>query len=267
MPQLVIESLDDPRIGAYRDLRNKRAVGRGGRFIAEGDLVVARLLASPYRVESLLVTTEESPRWSVPDHVPVYVMPRPRLETLVGFKFHRGVLACGLRPGPRELADCLPPADRRWAIVICAAVQDPENLGGILRNAAAFGVDLVVIGPASADPFSRRVLRVSMGAAVGLDLYQSRQLDQDLQRLRDEFSVHLVASVVDPAAPPLAMARRPPRWGLLLGNERHGLSPAQLAASDSQWTIPMPGRTDSLNVAVASAIFLYHFQNDRIDAT
>ncbi|MCU0959098.1 MAG: RNA methyltransferase [Pirellulaceae bacterium] len=263
MPQLAIQSLDDPRLGAYRDLRNKRAAGRGGRFIAEGDLLVARLLASPHRVESLLVATEESPRWSLPDDRPVYVAPRPLLERLVGFKFHRGVLACGLRPGPRELADCLPPNDQDCAVVICAAVQDPENLGGILRNAAAFGVDLVVVGPASADPLSRRVLRVSMGAALNLNLYQSRDLDQDLQRLRDAYAVHLAASVADPAAPALATARRPPRWGLLLGNERHGLSPAQLAASDSQWTIPMPGRIDSLNVAVASAIFLYHFQIDR----
>ena len=140
-------------------------------------------------------------------------------------------------------------------------IQDPENLGGILRNCAAFGVDLVVIGENSADPLSRRVLRVSMGTVLKLRFYQSTQLEQDVWRLRDEFSIHLAASVADPGAPAARQAPRPRRLGLLLGNERAGLSPALVEGSQSRWTIPMQLQTDSLNVAVASGIFLYHFSN------
>ncbi len=102
-------------------------------------------------------------------------------------------------------------------VVVCAAIQDPENLGGILRNCAAFGVDLVVIGENSADPLSRRVLRVSMGTVLKLRFYQSTQLEQDVWRLRDEFSIHLAASVAEPGAPVLDQAPRPRSLGFVAG--------------------------------------------------
>jgi tRNA G18 (ribose-2'-O)-methylase SpoU len=99
-----------------------------------------------------------------------------------------------------------------------------------------------------------------------LRFYQSAQLEQDVWRLRDEFAIHLAASVAEPGAPVLDQAPRPPRLGLLLGNERAGLSPALVEGSQSRWTIPMQLQTDSLNVAVASGIFLYHFSKPTGDA-
>jgi tRNA G18 (ribose-2'-O)-methylase SpoU len=261
MPRIPIDSLADPRVRPYWDLRNKRLRTREGKFIAEGDLVVARLLASEHRVESLVVADDQLDRVPVPDDVVVYVTPRTLIESLIGFKFHRGILACGVRPSPVDLARVVAPAPQPVKIVACAAVHDPENLGGILRNCAAFGVDAVLVSQDSADPYSRRVLRVSMGAVLKLQVHQPAELEEDLRRLRDEFSVHVAATVVDPQAPPLDTAPHLPRLAVVLGNERTGLSPSLVAGSQSRWTIPMQLQTDSLNVAVASGIFLYHFCN------
>lgn len=261
MPLIPIDSPTDPRVQPYADLRNRQLHVRDGLFVAEGDLVVGRLLESGYQVESLLVSEDRLTRLPLPDAVTTYCAPRSLVESLAGFRFHRGILACGRRPAPGDLASLVVASDQPTTVVVCAAIQDPENLGGILRNCAAFGVDLVVIGENSADPLSRRVLRVSMGTVLKLRFYQSAQLEQDVWRLRDEFSIHLAASVADPCAPTLLQAPRPRRLGLLLGNERAGLSPALVEGSQSRFTIPMQLQTDSLNVAVTSGIFLYHFSN------
>jgi len=259
MPCIPIDSLADPRVRPYLDLRNKRLRTREGKFIAEGDLVVNRLLASGLRIESLVVAEDQIDRVVVSDEVVVYVTPRKLIESLIGFKFHRGILACGVRPPGADLSTLVPPTDQAVTVVVCAAIHDPENLGGILRNCAAFGVDLVMVSSDSADPFSRRVLRVSMGAVLKLKLYQTSQLERDLARLHDQFAIHVAATVADPQALPLDTAPRLPRLAVVLGNERTGLGPTVLAASHSRWTIPMQLQTDSLNVAVASGIFLYHF--------
>jgi tRNA G18 (ribose-2'-O)-methylase SpoU len=219
------------------------------------------LLASNYRVESLLVAEGQVARLGVPDPVTVYCAPRSLIEAVAGFRFHRGVLGCGLRPAPRDLAVAVPPTTAAATIVVCSAIRDPENLGGILRNCAAFGVDLVVIGNHSADPFSRRVIRVSMAAVLKLNLFTSTQLEADVRRLRDQYAVHLAATVLDPQAGDVKTAHRPHRLGLMLGNEMDGLDASLVALSHSRWTIPMRLQTDSLNVAVASGIFLYHFSH------
>jgi len=263
MPLIPISSPDDPRVMPYADLRDRQSLARYGRFIAEGDLVVNRLLASDFELESLLIAEDQLDHVAFSPEATVYCAPRHLMEDLAAFAFHRGILACARRPDPRSLDAWLPPLDRPVTVVVCASIQDPENLGGIFRNCAALGVNHVLISEQSADPLSRRVLRVSMGTVLKLSICQSSQLTADLRRLRDEFRLHLAATVLDPAAPPLAAAPCPHRLALLLGNERNGLNPEVAAACDSRWTIPMRSGTDSLNVAVASGIFLYHFSCER----
>jgi tRNA G18 (ribose-2'-O)-methylase SpoU len=259
MPPIRIESADDPRITPYVDLRDKQLRTRDGLFIAEGDLVVERLLRSRFAVESLLVAESQLHRIEAPPEVPLYYAPRPLIETVAGFHFHRGILGCGIRPQPEDWTGHVAARQRPVTVVVCSAVRDPENLGGILRNCAAFGVDLVLIGHHSADPFSRRVLRVSMAAALQLPLHVSDDLDADLTRLHDQWQVHCTATVLDPTATRLMTSERPRRLALVLGNERSGLEPTTLARCQSRLSIPMQAGIDSLNVAVASGIFLYHF--------
>ncbi len=261
MPAITIDTLDDPRIAPYRDLKRSNLTRWAGLFVCEGQLLVERLLASDYDVDSVLLDERSvavmAPR--IPDDVPVYVVPDGLVERIVGFNFHRGVIACGRRRASRTLTDVLSADAERLTIVICPQAHDPENLGGVLRNCAAFGVDAVLLGPQGAEPFSRRVLRVSMGTVLTLPLVESNDLATDLRRLRDDWRVQLVATVLDGRAEPLDTAVRPQRLALLFGSERHGLDRQWIELCDRRVTLPMHGSTDSLNLSVASGVFLYHF--------
>jgi tRNA G18 (ribose-2'-O)-methylase SpoU len=267
MQQIVIQHFDDPRLAAYRDLPRRSAARERGRFVVEGRFLVERLLASRCQTESILVAephADEIAELARDSETKLYVAPQSQLEQTVGFRFHRGVLACGKRPAPPALEEALgegpaaPNRTRPVTVVVCANLDDPENLGGVLRNCAAFGVDAVVTGRRSADPFSRRALRVSMGASLKLPIVEPDDLATTLRELRQQWHVEPVATVLDASAEKLPDFIPAPRTVLVFGNEGHGLPADLLAQCDRRVTLPMRLGTDSLNVAVASGIFLYH---------
>jgi tRNA G18 (ribose-2'-O)-methylase SpoU len=256
-----IESLDDPRVWHYRDLKD-RALDRSGRwFIAEGEHVVRRLLATDFEVESVFLSEKHVEEITplVPEPVPVYAASPRLMEGVLGFKFHSGVIACGKRKPPRTIDQVIPKDRERLTLVACPDISNVENIGSIVRLCAGFGVDALILGEHSHDPFWRQSVRVSMGTIFSLPIVQSGNLLHDLARLRDEWGVELVATVLDETAEPLSSADRAARFGLLFGNEAQGLDAAHVAACDRRVTIPMKLGTDSLNVAIAAGIFLYHF--------
>jgi tRNA G18 (ribose-2'-O)-methylase SpoU len=261
MALVSITDIQDPRLAIYRDLPQKNPTRRSGRFIAEGEKVVLRLIASRYPVESILAEPEFAERVSslTADEVPIYVASRDVLEATVGFNFHRGALACGRRLPGLSVAEFLgrSPAER-ITLVVSPDVQDPTNLGSIIRTTAAFGCHGILLGSRCADPFSRRVLRVSMGTAFQVPIVESRDLPGDLRQLI-EAGFDLAATVLDPVAQHLSAASRGERLAILLGSEGHGLSPEIQARCSQRVTIPMQPGVDSLNVAVAAAVFLHHF--------
>ncbi len=266
MARIFVNSIDDPRLAPYRELNQRNLTRVSGLFIAEGDKLTERLIASRFPVASLLAEPTHANRFEplLPGQTPVYVASRTLLEATIGFNFHRGVLACGRRlPGLtiQELiaGDATGSDD---VVLVCPAVQDPTNLGSLIRSAAAFGCRGVLLGGRCADPFSRRVLRVSMGAALHLPIVESRDLLADLRTLR-RAGFELAATVIDSSAQPLADFRPPPRLALLLGSEGHGLGPEWIAQCEHRVTIPMQLGIDSLNVAVAGAVLLYHCRRTR----
>ena len=267
MPRISIDSLDDPRVRMYRDLKTNNSLRDGKLFIAEGSKLVERLLASDFRVASILVAERRAEEWAgqVPDDVPLYIIPQQVGEQLTGFNFHVGVLACGHRKPTRLLNEALPPLNPQTApapltLVLCPNCDNPENLGAIIRIGAAFGIDALLLSrDGCCDPFSRRVLRVSMGTAFRLPIIESSDLERDVKRLRDEWQVELIATVLDESAEPLSLSARGNRVGLLFGNEADGLDARWRSLCHRQVTIPMHGGTDSLNVAIAAGIFLHHF--------
>ncbi len=260
MPTVRVEDPDDPRLDIYRDLPSTKLEKKSGRFVAEGKLLAQRLLDSGWPIESLLIEEQRLAELDrpVPEELLVYVVPRGTAQRIVGVQFHRGIVACGIRP-PNASPYALPLSTQsRWVVPVCFGVQDPENLGGILRSAAAFGAPGALLGPECADPLSRRVLRVSMGAPFHLPIAHVEQPEKDLAALRNEFGATTVATVLDENAEALPDVRAPERVFLLLGNEGHGLDPFWQRWADRRWTIPMSPSTDSLNVSVACALFLYH---------
>jgi tRNA G18 (ribose-2'-O)-methylase SpoU len=261
MPTYPVTSLDDPRVALYRNLKDKELDRAGRYFIAEGEYIVRRLLASGFPVESVFLSERRAPEIApaVPDDVPVYVAPHRVMEQVLGMKFHSGVIACGRRKPRQTIDDAIPKTRERLTIVVCPDISNVENIGSIIRLSAGFGADAVVLGERCHDPFWRQSVRVSMGSVLSLPLVHTDDLMRDLRRLREEWGVQLAATVLDAAAEPLARATRPARFGLLFGGEAQGLEPSYVAACDRRITIPMKRGTDSLNVAVAAGIFLYHF--------
>lgn len=258
--QFEIDDLDDPRLVPYRQLKQSNLTRWSGLFVAEGEKLTRRLLESDLEVASVLLGRSyvEAFAAMLKAETPAFVVPDDLVEQIVGFNFHRGVLACGRRRLGRVIDEVVGGRDDA-TVVVCPDVQDPENMGAILRIAAAFGVDAVVLGRRCADPFSRRVLRVSMGAALRLPLVESDDLVGDLKRLRDGWSYELIATVLDADAEPLARTSRHGRMAILFGSEGHGLERELAELCNRKVTIPMEPGTDSLNVAVAAGIFLHHF--------
>ncbi len=262
MPVEILTDLDDPRLEPYRNLKATNRTRWSNEFIAEGSLVVERLLASRFQVESVLLSqrlVRQLPA-RVPEACPVYLLEHALAEQLVGYAFHTGVLACGLRrPNPR-IEDLVPRDGSFGLVAVCPNVSDPENVGAMIRLCTGFGLKGLIVGPGCPDPFSRRVLRVSMGTALTLPIVESTDLNRDLLQLRDEHGFELCASVLDAQAEALESFVPRARMGVLFGNEKHGLDSRWIELCDCKLTIPMALGADSLNVAVAAGIFFHHLR-------
>jgi tRNA G18 (ribose-2'-O)-methylase SpoU len=217
------------------------------------------LLTSDFRVESFLLSERRRDAWRELNpryDVEVYVVPEELAAELVGFQFHAGMMACGLRRSAPHLDELARGGD--VLLVACPRMTDPDNLGGLIRLCRAFGVAALLLGDGCADPFSRRTLRVSMGNAFDLPILECADFASDLRQWRSEYGFRLSATVLAPDAEPLHAAQRFPREVLLLGNEADGLEPQWIELCDRRLTIPMRGGCDSLNVTVAAGIFLHH---------
>jgi tRNA G18 (ribose-2'-O)-methylase SpoU len=261
-PPFEITDADDPRLADYRALKERHLNAESGRFVAESERVVRRLLASHLRVHSVLATPprlralEDALGRDAPgparDGLPIYVAEQAVVDAIAGFHVHRGCLAIGERPAARAL-----PADAR-GVVVLEDLVDVDNLGGIARNAAAFGADALVLSPRCADPFYRKAIRVSLGAVFDLPIVRLARWPDDLDLLR-KLGFSLLAAVLSPTATPLPRFAPPARWALLLGAEGPGLSPEAVLRCHHSVTIPMSTSTgaDSLNVATAAAVMLY----------
>jgi tRNA G18 (ribose-2'-O)-methylase SpoU len=258
-----LTSLDDPRIEPYTRMKERDLAREGSRFVAEGELVVRRLLAcGSYAVESVLVSTRKLEKMlpAIGTSIQTYVAEPELVNRIVGFHFHSGVMAIGLRgvsPTVRQVAG-------EWgedpaSVLILPRISKTDNLGSLIRIAAGFGMSAVMTGEECCDPFYRQAVRVSMGGVFSLPIVRSSRLLEDLGILKEEFGVELIAAVADAEAEPLPKAGAARRMGILMGNENTGLSAAEVAVCDRRVTIPMGQEIDSFNVSVAAGIMLYHF--------
>jgi tRNA G18 (ribose-2'-O)-methylase SpoU len=265
---ILIDSLDDPRVEAYRNLKMKNLQRGGEFFIAEGKKVVERMLRSKFQAVSVFISQKRLEEWTakVQPGVPLYVASQDVMNGLVGFDFHVGVVGCGVRQSRIPLEQVLSRDKDRLTVVACPNCDNPENLGAIIRIGAAFGIDALLLGKSCCDPFSRRVIRVSMGAAFSLPIVESADLFSDLQRLKNEWQFELSAAVLDEDAVHLDRAPRTSRFGILLGNEDTGLDQSWIDICGQKLTIPMCLGTDSLNVAVTAGIILHHFTRPLLES-
>jgi tRNA G18 (ribose-2'-O)-methylase SpoU len=256
VPVIAIDDADDSRLSDYVGLSDpelrRRVEPDGGFFVAESPHVVEALLRSNRRVRSVLVTPTQHDALAAvlrDAAVPVYVARPEVLRKVVGFDLHRGAVAAGDRWSLPSVASVLGGAR---SVAVVERMTDHENLGGIFRNAAAFGIDAVLLDDETADPLYRRCVRVSIGHVLTVPWTRLSSVGQ----LR-EHGFTLVA--LTPAADAVSIREfeRPERCALLVGSEGPGLSDAWLAAADVRVRIPMRAGVDSLNVAAAAAVAFY----------
>ncbi len=263
MPLVGVDDPRDPRIAEYTHLSDGELLHDRGLFVAEGRLVVERLLTrSALRVRSLLLTAAARAALAPvlaarADDVPVYLVPQAIMNAVTGFNIHRGCLALGERPAPPPLGALLAALPPDSTLLVLEGVGDADNVGSLFRNAAALGGDAVIVGPGCADPLYRKAIRTSMGAAVWLPWSIAVEWPAALDAL-GEAGVTIVALTPGKTAEDVADVSRPPgRVALLLGSEGAGLSDTALGRAAHRVRIPMRGEVDSLNVATAAAIALY----------
>jgi tRNA G18 (ribose-2'-O)-methylase SpoU len=249
---------EDPRLEDYRELQDRKLGESSGRFIAESELVVRKLLATNIPIMSLLLTAPRlaslEPALAASKNPPaVFVVPQGVMDSIAGFHVHRGCLAIAARPRCREI-----PVDANLVVVLVDLV-DVDNLGAMARNAAAFGADALLLSPRSADPFYRKAVRTSAGAVLSLPIVRAKRWPDDLLALRAR-GFSLAGAVLDERAISLSAFEPPSRLAILVGSEGPGLDEATRRLCDTLVTIPMATAptVDSLNVATAGAVFLYH---------
>ena len=251
---------DDRSLKAFSNLRD-RDLRREGRLIAEGRWLAHRLVRCGYPNTQVLA----SPRFAdeFDDFASaggdLLVADDATMSDVAGFDFHRGVIASSDRPKLPTLTQALSQSKPGGTIVVLPDTSNAENLGSIFRTAAALGVEIILLGEQCCDQFSRRVLRVSMGAAFQLKLTRSSCLSDDLTALSKR-GYQLAAMVLDPGATDLAKFNPTGPTALMFGCEATGLDESLVDRADVRITIPMSDDVDSLNLAASAAIALWRVE-------
>jgi len=263
-----VTSLELPALRPYRTLRRPAEHMKEGLFIAEGAKVVERLLRSGLEIVSALMTE----RWHdellslhprLPDRIPaIYIAEKELVESIVGFPLHQGIMAVGRVPAEKPLEEIIPTRAGRLLLVALDGLVNAENVGMAVRNCAAFGVDAILSGETSSSPYLRRAVRNSMGTVFTLPIVHPAGMAETLRMLARTHGVRVVAAHPHERSS-LYEADLTGNVCLVLGNEGEGISPGILAACTERVSIPMLNATDSLNVASASAVFLYEARRQR----
>ncbi len=260
MEIIPITDPDDPRIAEYRAIRERDLTGRD-HFVAEGEVVLQVLLGSPLcRPVSVMVVEKRLDgllrrlRGLAPGVV-VYSVGQAVIDSVVGFPIHRGILALGRRIASPTPAGLLERAGPKGLVVVLFGIANHDNMGGIFRNAAAFGAQAILLDPTCCDPLYRKAIRVSVGGSLVVPFARFDRADDPIALL-ERHGFEAVA-LTPGGAEPLAGLQCEGRVAMLLGSEGPGL-PATILSRSRTITIPMAGGFDSLNVATTSGIVLHH---------
>lgn len=258
-PIVRIDDPDDPRLEPYRAVRERDLVGRDGLFVAEGRVVLEKAVrAMPGALQSVLVAAHRLDSLAdvlagLPAETPVFAAGQEAMDAVVGFPIHRGILAVGRVP-TRDPGTLLAGLRDRALVVGLVGIANHDNMGGIFRNAAAFGADAVLLDETCCDPLYRKAIRVSVGAA--LTTPWARAGDGAALVARLAAAGFEVVALSPRGETELADLAAGPRVAALFGAEGPGLPPDVLARTRAV-RIEMAGGFDSLNVATTSGIVLH----------
>ena len=249
-------------IDEYRDVADGVLMRERGLFVAEGRFVVRRVIEdSRYVVRSVLLN-EAAHRdladvlMRLPDTVHVYVQPAAAFQAITGIDFHRGCLALVERPTDRSVESLLGLGS---PLVMLEDVTNADNVGGVFRNAAAFGASAIVLSRTCCDPLYRKAIRTSVGTVLRVPFAKADDWPGALASVRAHGFLVAALTPREPAETLEAFADRArgARLALVVGSEGSGVSDAVSAVADARVRIPMVEGVDSLNLAVAAGIVLH----------
>jgi tRNA G18 (ribose-2'-O)-methylase SpoU len=243
---------DDDRAADYRLVADGDRLRERGLFVAEGRLVVRRLIEDGrWPVRSVLVS--DAARASLdgvlellPAATPVFVGSLDDFRGITGYHIHRGCLALGERAVARDAEAML---DAAHTVIVLEGVANADNVGAIFRNASALGADAVLLDEACADPLYRKAIRTSMGAALRVPFTRLAAWPDAIERLRRRDFTIVALTPRAPAENVIAFASRgrPERLAIVAGSEGEGLSDELARAADVRVRIPVRPEADSLN--------------------
>jgi tRNA G18 (ribose-2'-O)-methylase SpoU len=261
---LRIDDPADPRIAGFVSIKERDLTGRQGRFIAEGT-VVLRMLAAAHRTgrgieaEAILLLENRVDGVSgilaeFPADIPVYVASAAVFDAIAGFNMHRGVLALGKRQSAPSLDALVGSLPAKSLVLAACGISNHDNMGSMFRNAAAFGVDAILMDETSCDPMYRKAIRVSVGSALSVPFAREGSVAALIGRLQAEgFAIW---GLSPRGKTDLHDIPPSPRTVLLAGTEGEGL-PENIMASIRTARIRQRPGLDSLNVATATGIALH----------
>jgi len=267
-----VTSIDHPGLVHYRSLKRSAEHREQGFFIVEGNKVVERFLAGSLEVISILLTDS----WFAAcrenlekraERISVYRAPGQLFRSIVGFNYHQGILAVGRVPPPQPLSSLAATSTAPHLFVALDYLSSAENTGVIIRNCAACGVQVVISGPDSSDPYLRRSIRNSMGNIFKLSIHYSQHLADTLADLRNQYGFRIVAAHLGNRSVSMHDVNFTGNCCIVLGNEQEGVGREVLDQCDVVTAIPMQAGVNSFNVACASAILLYEAFRQRTAAS
>ncbi|WHA41853.1 TrmH family RNA methyltransferase [Agrobacterium larrymoorei] len=261
---VAITQSDDARIAPFRDIRERDLIGRHGKFIVEGTVVLRMLAAAhkaggDFRADCILILKNRLAGVldilsDFPPDVPVYVAEAEVLDSIVGFHLHRGILALGSRTGTRDMLDTIRSLPETSLVVAGCGISNHDNMGAMFRNAAAFLADAVFLDATSCDPLYRKALRVSVGSVLSVPYHRGGNALSMLETLAAEgFEIW---SLSPSGSTEIRQIPRSPRMALVIGTEGGGLPPELLSRFHSARIAQSP-HLDSLNAGTASGLALY----------
>lgn len=239
-----ITSLKNPKVAAWKALKDRKGRRESGCFLVEGRKMVEEALASAFDVETVLVQEGVS----FPDGLtmPVYELPAHVLAAVCDTKTPQGIAAVVRMKEQSALGK---------HIVVLDGVQDPGNVGTIIRTADAAGLDGVLLSNQCADVFSPKVLRATMGSIFRMNLRTTDDLPGELTKLREK-GYSILSSQLD-GTPFYEREKVAEQFALVIGNEGNGVSEQVQQTATHRVRLPMRGGAESLNAAIAAAIMMY----------
>lgn len=247
-------SVRNPVIQAARALQTRKARTESGLFLCEGEHMVGEAAKNvPGDVRTVFVAQESEEKYaalleSLPQAT-CYAVPESVLQAISQVKTPQGIAATVMLPRtvhPEELGD---------KVILLENVQDPGNVGTILRTADAAGFQTCILTPGCADPFSPKALRATMGSVFRVPCVQTDDAVQTVRTLKTA-GYAVLASVLD-GEDFYNRPKLPQKLCIIIGNEGAGITPQTVAEATRRFRLPMRGGAESLNAAVAAAILMY----------